>query len=104
MVNAKEAMKLAWKLFRDNTMFMKFKTNAGRMRFFAQCLKAAWGAVKETARRAAMPVKELAREELAKLTAEIERLYYLPFGMRVEPRLQELKARRATYEGILAAV
>lgn len=107
MFNKSEIMKRAWKYVAEANRGSRPSTIAGRRRQLSEMLARAWAVTKrqiaEAARKAAMTAAELAMEEIAKINAAIEQLYYLPFAMNVSRRRTALLEERARHEAVLKA-
>ena len=94
-LNRAQIMRVAWAKFKakhtgrvGGKMVFLFKVARWD---WANCLRSAWAAAKEAARIAAIPA-EVKAERIAYLRDQIERLDYLPFGMRVAPRRAAFEA------------
>ena len=107
MISKSEVMKRAWRYVAEANQWSRPATVAGRRRQFAELLARAWAHIKheiaEIARKAAMTAAEIAAEEIAKINAAIEHLYYLPLHMNVSRRRLALLNERARWEAQLQA-
>lgn len=98
--NRSQIMRDAWAIYRRMTRTACPSTAAGRRKWFANALRGAWEAAKQTAAEAIKTPAERVAERVEALKAAILTLDCKPFGVRIGVERRALVAELATLEAV----